>query len=84
MLSWIVLAAFAGQSLRADEIESRDNFAAAKQRTGGHYFIDFHARARPSITGHNFVVFGRLNANGEVANPMSKALPPTVIDTGRR
>jgi hypothetical protein len=54
--------------------------AGENQREGVHYFVDFHARDRPTPTGHNFIVYGRLNSHGKIIQAQVVGFAP---DTDR-
>lgn len=71
-----MLAAFAWHPVRAAGSPARGYLAGENQRDGDRYFVDFHARSRPSITGHNFIVYGRLNAHGRIADAQVVGFTP--------
>jgi hypothetical protein len=58
VLSFVLLA-LGTNGARATEKNTHDDQQSADQ-----YFVDFHAR-RGALLGHNFIVYGRLNAQGQ-------------------
>ncbi len=66
LLSCFILAACAWHPVCAAERPAPEYLADENQREGVHYFVDFHARSRPFPTGHNFIVYGRLNTDGKI------------------
>jgi hypothetical protein len=67
-VSCIVLAVTVGNTVvAAAKLGQRSvsRLAAENQRSGEQYFVDF--RARPgTLVGHTFIVYGRLNARGQL------------------
>jgi hypothetical protein len=39
------------------------------KRAGGGYFVEFRARRGLTVFGHNYIVYGRLNKNGDTIAP---------------
>jgi hypothetical protein len=60
----------------AAEKPAREYLAGENKREGVRYFVDFHARNRPSPTGHDFIVYGRLNAHGRIVEAQVVGFSP--------
>jgi len=80
LLSCFILAASAWYPVCATERPEREHFTGDNQRDGMRYFVDFHARDKPSPTGHNFIVYGLLNTNGKIIEAQTVGFAP---DTDR-
>ncbi len=64
----VILAVLAWHPVRAAGRLASDHPAGENLREGAHYFVDFHARGRPSFPGHVFIVYGELNARGGIVD----------------
>jgi hypothetical protein len=71
-----MLAAFAWYPVRAAERPPLNYQADENQRESAHYFVDFHARGRPSFPGHVFIVYGELNARGGIVEAQVVGFTP--------
>jgi hypothetical protein len=57
LFSCAILAAFAWHPVRAAERPAAKHLAGENQREDSRYFVDFHARGKPSFPGHVFIVY---------------------------
>jgi hypothetical protein len=71
-----IIAVLAGHSVHAFGKPAQERLAGEKQRIAKRYFVDFHARSRPSISGHIFIVYGRLNSDGRIAKAQVVGFSP--------
>jgi hypothetical protein len=76
LLSVVIVAVLAWHPARAAERPTQEYFVGESQREGVRYFVDFHARSRPSLTGHNFIVYGRLNAHRRIVEAQVVGFTP--------
>jgi hypothetical protein len=76
LLSCVILAAFAWHPVGAAEKSARKYLAGENQREGVRYFVDFHARGRPSFPGHVFIIYGELNARGGIVEAQVVGFTP--------
>ena len=75
LFACIVIAILAVHSVHAFGKPAKARLAETS-RIGERYFVDFHARSRPSITGHIFIVYGRLNGDGRIAEAQVVGFSP--------
>jgi hypothetical protein len=75
LLTFTIIAILAGHSGHAFGKPATERLAET-QRGAERYFVDFHARSRPSISGHNFIVYGRLNSDGRIAEAQVVGFSP--------
>jgi hypothetical protein len=80
LFSCAILAAFAWHPVRAAERPAAKHLAGENQREDSRYFVDFHARGKPSFPGHVFIVYGQLNARGGIVEAQVAGFTP---DAGR-
>jgi len=64
----IALALFPWQSAYAADGSTRQ-YKARETQAGGGYFVEFRARRGMTPFGHNYMVYGRLNAQGDMIAP---------------
>ena len=76
VFSWVVLAAFAWHPVCAAEPHAPKYLDGENQRDNSRYFVDFHARGKPSFPGHVFIVYGELNARGRIAEAQVVGFTP--------
>jgi hypothetical protein len=67
-IACIALALFPLQSASASDGSSRHD-GARETQAGGGYFVEFRARRGMTPFGHNYMVYGRLNAQGGMIAP---------------
>jgi hypothetical protein len=72
----VILAAFAWHPARAAERHAPKYLAGENQREDSRYFVDFHARGKPSFPGHVFIVYGQLNARGGIVEAQVVGFTP--------
>jgi len=66
LFSWVILAALAWHPVCAAERHAPKHLTGENRREDSRYFVDFHARGKPSFPGHVFIVYGQLNARGGI------------------
>jgi hypothetical protein len=66
VLSCVIIAVLAWHPVHATENIKREYLTGGSLRLNERYFVDFHARRGPSITGHTFIAYGRLDARGKI------------------
>jgi hypothetical protein len=76
LFSWVILGAFAWHPVCAAERHAPKHLAGENQRDNWRYFVDFHARGKPSFPGHVFIVYGELNARGRIAEAQVVGFTP--------
>jgi hypothetical protein len=75
LFAFTIIAVFAGPSEHAFGKPATERLAKT-QRSAERHFVDFHARSRPSISGHIFIVYGRLNSDGRIAEAQVVGFSP--------
>jgi hypothetical protein len=76
LFSCVILVAFSWHSVRAVERPALEYLAGESQREDARYFVDFHARGRPSLLGHVFIVYGELNPHGRIVEAQVVGFTP--------
>ena len=62
----IALALFPWQNANASDGSAQQYGAKETPQVGGSYFVEFRARGGLTPFGHNYIVYGRLNAQGDM------------------
>ena len=76
LFSCAILAAFAWHPARATQRPAPRHLAGENLRESARYFVDFHARSKPSFPGHVFIVYGQLNARGRIIQAQVAGFTP--------
>src|SRR5437762_2827182 len=66
VLCSMILIAIAWNTTDADAQRGPVPSPGDGRYVGERYFVDFHARVGPSLVGHLYIVYGRLNAEGKI------------------
>ena len=70
-MACIALALFPWQNANASDGPTRPYAASETPQTGGGYFVEFRARHGMTPFGHNYIVYGRLDAHGGMVAPQT-------------
>jgi hypothetical protein len=68
-IACIALTLFPWQNANASDGFTRQDRAGETPQVGGGYFVEFRARRGMTPFGHNYIVYGRLNAQGDMIAP---------------
>jgi len=68
-IACIALTLFPWQNANASDGSTRHDGARGTPQVGGGYFVEFRARRGMTPFGHNYIVYGRLNAQGDMIAP---------------
>ena len=67
-LCCVILATFVLNPVCAAERRVLEYLAGGIDRKDTRYFVDFYARRKPILIGHNSIVYGRLNVRGRIVD----------------
>ena len=68
-IACIALTLFPWQNANASAESTRQYGARETPQVGGNYFVEFRARRGLTPFGHNYIVYGRLNTQGDMIAP---------------
>ena len=68
-MACIALTLFPWQNASAADGSTRQYGARETPQVGGGYFVEFRARRGLTPFGHSYIVYGRLNAQGDMIAP---------------
>jgi hypothetical protein len=70
-MAGIALTLFYWQNANASDGATRPYVAREAPQAGGGYFVEFRARHGMTPFGHNYIVYGRLSAQGDMIAPQA-------------
>src|SRR4051812_29788411 len=65
-IACIALTLFSWQNANASDGATRQYGPREAPQVGGRYFVEFRARRGLTPFGHNYIVYGRLNTQGDM------------------